>query len=376
MAAKSSLPHKSKSAGTKRKRKTSKFADGRARPAYLTSNERPPKAPIEEIKAAVPKRNAHHDPGLVDIEERKIAGDTATAKPLIRRARGCGFEIRPNGVFYLAKNEDDTDQPLRICDALHIIAMTRNADGNEWGRLLRWDDPDGKPHQWAMPMELLQADGPEVRGELARQGLTIEPGHKAHELFTRFLSTWQVEARVRCVERLGWHGSTYVLPEQCFGEGNEQIVFQSPHAIEPAFGAKGTVDEWRQNVAALARGNSRVIFAISVALAGTLLELAGEDSGGFSFRGESSSGKTTALCAATSVWGPSEFRRQWCATTNGLEGLAALYNDCVLILDELGQMNPHDAGEAAYLLANGRGKARATRSGTARQSQTWRLLFL
>ena len=33
-------------------------------------------------------------------------------------------------------------------------------------------------------------------------------------------------------------------------------------------------------------------------------------------------------------------------------------------------------GEAAYLLANGQGKARASRTGAARQSARWRLLFL
>ncbi|WP_457589305.1 DUF927 domain-containing protein, partial [Legionella pneumophila] len=48
--------------------------------------------------------------------------------------------------------------------------------------------------------------------------------------------------------------------------------------------------------------------------------------------------------------------RLWRSTTNGLEGLAALHNDGLLILDELSQMDPREAGEAAYLLANGQGK--------------------
>jgi uncharacterized protein (DUF927 family) len=43
----------------------------------------------------------------------------------------------------------------------------------------------------------------------------------------------------------------------------------------------------------------------------------------------------------------------------------------LLILDELSQMDAREAGEAAYLLANGRGKARASRMGTARQSASW-----
>ena len=69
-------------------------------------------------------------------------------------------------------------------------------------------------------------------------------------------------------------------------------------------------------------------------------------------------------------------RRAWRATANGLEGLASLHNDGLLILDELSQCEPNEAGEAAYLLANGQGKARARRNGTARASLRWRLLFL
>jgi uncharacterized protein (DUF927 family) len=48
----------------------------------------------------------------------------------------------------------------------------------------------------------------------------------------------------------------------------------------------------------------------------------------------------------------------------------------LLILDELSQIDPKEAGEAAYLLANGQGKARASRTGSARQSARWRLLVL
>jgi uncharacterized protein (DUF927 family) len=179
------------------------------------------------------------------------------------------------------------------------------------------------------------------------------------------------------VDRLGWHGAVYVTPSESIGQDDEIVVFQNAHAIEPAFSVAGTLDDWRASVAALAMGNSRMVFALSVAFAGALADVAGEDSGGFHLRGGSSSGKTTALKVAASVWGnPNAYPRLWRATANGLEGLAALHNDGLLILDELSQIDPKEAGEAAYLLANGQGKARASRTGAARQSASWRLLFL
>jgi uncharacterized protein (DUF927 family) len=243
--------------------------------------------------------------------------------------------------------------------------------------LLEWRDADGVRHQWAMPLELLQGDGVDVRRELAQAGLAIAPGRAARELLASYVQVWPAKDRARCVDRLGWQGSVYVTPAESIGERGERVVFQNSHAIEPAYSVAGTAEEWRDSVARLSQGNSRLMFALSVAFAAPLANVAGEDSGGFHIRGGTSIGKSTALKAAASVWGdPVAYPRLWRATANGLEGLAALHNDGLLILDELSQIDPKEAGEAAYLLANGQGKTRAARSGTARQAASWRLLFL
>jgi uncharacterized protein (DUF927 family) len=105
--------------------------------------------------------------------------------------------------------------------------------------------------------------------------------------------------------------------------------------------------------------------------------LAGAEGGGFHFRGGTSTGKTTLLQVAASVFGPpSDSVRSWRTTSNALEGLAAMHNDGLLVLDELSQINPEHASEAAYMLANGHGKSRSNRYGQARKTATWRLLFL
>jgi putative DNA primase/helicase len=80
-------------------------------------------------------------------------------------------------------------------------------------------------------------------------------------------------------------------------------------------------------------------------------------------------------CGGFALWGPSYVNR-WRATSNGLESLAALHNDTLLILDELAQVDPREAGEIAYMLANGQGKQRSARTGGAKARQSWRLLFL
>ena len=65
----------------------------------------------------------------------------------------------------------------------------------------------------------------------------------------------------------------------------------------------------------------------------------------------------------------------WRATANGLEAIAAAYNDQVLVLDELGQATPADLEAAAHLLGNGTGKARTSRDIATRPSLQRRLLL-
>jgi putative DNA primase/helicase len=290
---------------------------------------------------------------------------------------GGRFEISEFGVWFIGHKDGNDQPPKWICAPLHIIAKTRDEKSGEWGRLLAWNDDDGKEHQWAMPLELLEGDGSEVRRELARLGLHISPNQTERNLLQAYIKVWPVEIRARCVERLGWHGNVFVMPSESIGTATELIVFQNAHAIEHAYSESGSVEAWRESVASIAVGNSRLVFAISAAFAGPLASITGEDSGGFHFRGASSSGKSTVLKLAASVWGnPSKYIRLWRSTLNGLEGLAVQHNDGLLILDEIGQIDQKDAGDAAYLLANGQGKARARRNGHSQPSQRWRLLFL
>ncbi len=287
------------------------------------------------------------------------------------------FKLTRVGVFHIGFDKEGNETaPVWLSSPVCVKALTRNAKGREWGRLLEWPDKDGVLHEWAMPMELLQGDGNEVRGYLAAGGVDVSTNGRARNLFNSYLQLWPVQARARCTQKLGWHNDVYVLPDQIIGDDEERVVFQNTSPIEPAFEVSGSIEDWRNNVAAMAAGNSRVVFAISAALAAPLAELINAEGGGFHFRGGSSTGKSTALIVACSVWGGSSFRRAWRTTSNGLEGLAALHNDGLLVLDELSEIDPKEAGAAAYMLANGEGKTRSTRSGVAKKNVRFRVITL
>jgi putative DNA primase/helicase len=297
------------------------------------------------------------------------------------------FELTPDGVLRRIDTEDEETGETkkewrRICSYLEIDSETRDSQGENWGRILVTKDRDGGLHQWAMPMSMLAGDGAGYREHLLSIGLEIEPGRFPREQLHQYIVTARPDRRARCVTRLGWHRSpeslVYVLPDETFGASHEQVLLQSAWATQHLYRVSGTMKDWKENVAKYCIGNSRLAFAISAAFAPPLMESISESGGGIHYRGTSSTGKTTALRMAGSVWGGGGidgFIRNWRATSNGLEAAAECHNDALLCLDEISQVDSKEAGETAYMLANGSGKSRAQRDGSSRQVAQWRLLF-
>ena len=284
-----------------------------------------------------------------------------------------------NGTYFFGVDDKGVPkEPEMFCGPLFVSARTRNGESSSWGALLRWPDLDKKSHSWAMPAELLAGGGEEYRAVLLDGGLEILPGTSARYHLGVYIQSARTEKMAICTTATGWHDGVFVFPHKVIGKASteEEIIFQSPTAGASHYQEKGTLADWRDNVSVLCRGNSRLMFSACVAFASTMLEIVGNENGGFHHVGDSSTGKSTALMIAASVFGGSKFVSSWRSTINGLEGIAAGHNGALLILDELAQCNPKDAGETAYMLANGEGKQRANRSGLAKNRQRWRLLFL
>lgn len=260
----------------------------------------------------------------------------------------------PEGFFF---SEDDwlfhvdpgseSALPVKVCSRFEIVARTRDSNGNSHGRLLRFWDQDGIKHEWATPMKLFASDGKELRSELLDQGLRIGNGRRAASLLGQYIQESTPDETRRCVSRCGWHGEQFVLHGEVIGApGSEQITYQSDALSPLRFSSSGALEGFYE-ITKLASGNDLAIFAISLAFAAPLIHLVGAESGGFNLVGPSSIGKTKLLRVAASVWGSQKNVQQWRATANGLEGLAQCFNDCLLCLDELGQIEPEEL-DAAY----------------------------
>jgi len=291
------------------------------------------------------------------------------------------FTVDDGGVYFHGRDkEGNPARPLWLCSRLDVAALTRDQEGQGWGYLLQFADPIGRPKQWAMPARMLSGDGGEYRAVLLGMGLRIATSPTARNRLTEYLQTRRPPEFASCTDRIGWHpaesGAAYVLPHQTIGDDAERIVFQSDNAMENTFRVRKDARAWRERIGALCAGNSRLVFAVACAFAGPLLRPASMESGGFHLRGDSSSGKTTALRLAASVNGGPSYMQRWRTTDNALEATAAQHCDALLILDELAQVDSKTAGECAYMLANEQSKGRSTRTSALRARLSWRLLFL
>jgi putative DNA primase/helicase len=264
-----------------------------------------------------------------------------------------------------------------ICGPFEILGRVRDPGGDGWARWLRWRDEDGRFHERAVTDADLHGEVSALCRMLADGGLKITTDAKrAHVV--HYLNGARSRARRLVVPRSGWHTLAdgrriFALP----GGNGEIVVANAAHS---PYRQAGSLDDWKKAVAGPCGDHHLAVFAISTAFAAALLGLVAEGGGGANLKGISSTGKTTLLTGASSVWGSGSERggyiKTWRGTGNGLEGAAALYTDTLLPLDELGVAHPVEVGNIVYSLAAGVGKQRARQDGSAKATNTWSVMIL
>lgn len=292
------------------------------------------------------------------------------------------FTMDPMSGLYITvekrRGKEEWEEDIWLSAPFEIIGRVRDRQSQSWARLLRWKDDDGVVHQHPVADQDLHGDGAAVCSSLANGGLKMATG-SMRQHFISYLNSAIVKARVTSVPRTGWHEvngrKTFVLP----ADTNSKIIIAGATTISP-YVASGTLRDWQGSVGKLTDGHNRALFGVSVAFMPPLLDLIGESGGGFNLRGASSIGKTSLLCAASSVWShggeQGGYIKTWRATANGLEGTAALYSHTLLPLDELSIASGSEVGNIIYSLASGIGKQRAQRDGSTKASKTWRVTIL
>lgn len=287
------------------------------------------------------------------------------------------FTLTADGLYAHKTNRDGSFRLVRLCDPLSVPALARDEENSGWAPLVEFRDRDGRQRQEIIPFRLFLGDGAEGLKLLADCGLAIEPGRDALDGLKQFIAGARPEKRARLVDATGWQGDAFMFPEGPLGDPPETLVFRGSKRAFGLFTPRGTLRQWQEHIGALAEGNPRLLFTLSVALSGALLKPCGGTSTVFHWWGDSSLGKSGALHAAGSVWGaPSGTVNSWRSTDNSIEGLADESNDKCLNLDELRESEARQFTAVTYMLGNQRGKNRAHRDGGLREATTWRVSVL
>jgi uncharacterized protein (DUF927 family) len=282
------------------------------------------------------------------------------------------FEVREGKLYHLTDTASDAKYHF-VSDAFQYIGRCHDENGKGWAHVIEWTDLTGNLHKGRIPLSELGLEQSGLFKKLRDEGLTCGETKEAKESFKTYLRQQRFHRIIQTTNKPGWFRGTYIMRNGTkFGEGDVALEWDAPHNA-----TSGSLREWQDNVARFAIGNPHIAFSMCAVLAGPLLESSGANGGGFHFFGKSQSGKTSALVVAASIIADSQWIRTWKSTGNGLEALAASFNDSTLLLDEIGEMpEKQSPGELTYMLGNGHGKERMTSSTKSGDSKTWRLLYL
>lgn len=287
-----------------------------------------------------------------------------------------GYEMHADGFYKVHHREGEGPRLERISDPFEVLGEVEEPDGRGWGYRLKLGGRRAAGREVTVWCAQMAGAGTEVKAQLAALGLYVKPGARPDYLIPALMDVRGVQRRFLSVRRTGWvePGGQFIIPGREHGDG---VIFDGPANLR--FARRGDLEGWKAGVAARAVGNPLLAFALSLAFVGPLARLLDWRGGGFHLRGPSSCGKTTLAEAAGSVWGGGGelgFAHSWRSTDNAIEGLAEGHNDCLLVLDELGQVAPEAASSAVYTLAAGQAKARAQAGGGNRARAEWRVPFL
>lgn len=133
------------------------------------------------------------------------------------------------GVYLEREEKGEDGEPVRkwswVCSPLDIVADTRSAINEAWGRLVVVHDRDGVRHEWPLPMEMMAGSGETYRAKLLDLGLRLAPGAFGKNVLAEYVQLWRPKAKARCVDRVGWHGPVFVLPDRTYGPtGKERVL--------------------------------------------------------------------------------------------------------------------------------------------------------
>ncbi len=278
-----------------------------------------------------------------------------------------GFINTENGLYYV----DDSGKK-RIGDKL-LIDGIGELDGVGY-IFVSFIDKLGHPKNLPIPMsDIAKTDL--LIGYLTGSMYQLNFKHKG--LYPHYLNNSKAKLTVKPVKQLGWYGDSYVMPDKIMGANAENLKYYGYADVEN-FTTKGTLEQWRENVATPCIGRNGLELALYTSLAGVIVHEHSEGIG-INAHGDSGTGKTKAGgYVLMSVWGsPIERYNDAANPKGGFEGLCYEHNHQTLFIDELTNAQGSHLKAIPYMAVNGcapsRGKPNPSMGKGYNKGRKWRI---
>ena len=303
-----------------------------------------------------------------------------------------GYAVDPTGVFKLTASQDGGTNSMRIATApVFIVGRSHDVLTGGAKRVLMWRTPAGwtqRPVDRGTLMnsqKLIGLADIEVPVTSSTSGQLVDwLAEFEAENMHRFESH-QAASRMGWISQGGVKG--FLLPDVFYtastGADDSGVELLPPEGMEhllEGWKPAGTWEEWLEAVE-LMKPFSPMWLALYASCAAPMLEILNSPSFVIDFNGETSSGKTTAMRVAASVWGrPGDNNPtamySWDSTKVYIERLSGFLANLPVILDETKRAKDTKlVRDVVYDFANGQGRGRGSIGG-ARATVSWRSIML
>ena len=275
------------------------------------------------------------------------------------------YKLTKTGVYLRQLNKtlaEQTGDWIWVSGYIKVTHQVSDRKDHAWSKVVTFYDPKGHVKTEVITNEMLTGDGKELRVQLANAGFSILPRSYNRNHFNEYIHFSNPKSFAVSIKKIGWcDEGVYVLPDKIYGDAGGKYIQQIKPHHKPQIDIRGDLRGWQENIAQYARGNSRLILAITTPLAAPFLTPLQIDGHIFNLYGNSSIGKSSALAAASSVTG---FEMDnFLNTNNSFESVFVSRNDACVVVDEMGLACPDKIGNFVYIVVNGKTKGRANQKG-------------
>ncbi|WP_414047373.1 DUF927 domain-containing protein [Macrococcus equi] len=212
--------------------------------------------------------------------------------------------------------------------------------------------------------------------ELSTYGLDVsDNNYKSIMLFLSMMQSLNDYQETPAVTRIGHINEYFIIPNHEDSKVKLFLEDSSYQDMADNFKRKGTLEGYKSNVFNLIRDEPTALVTIYGALGSVLLKELDVEPFIVDLSGKTSTGKTTILKLASSVWGKQSLVNSWNSTAVAIERKASFYNSFPLFMDDTRAGSTRVIGNVIYNHSVGHDKGRGNITGVNKENK-WHSILI